>query len=141
VQRVHGELATAGACPRFVGARLGTVTSSDGDDPLHVEVTLETAPAVLWDAVVLPGGDAGVDALSQLGHTVDFVKDQYRHGKPILAVGEGTRLLTQADVPAQAAGVVVTMPTAELGPAVKGFVKLLAGRRCYERETEQPTAP
>ena len=57
LRAVHAALAAAGAVPRFVGARLGRVRPASGD-PIHVEVTMETAPSVLWDGVVVPGGDA-----------------------------------------------------------------------------------
>ena len=59
LERLHGKLADEGAVPRFVGLRLGTVRSEDGRD-IDVEVTLETAPSVVFDAVVIPDGEAGV---------------------------------------------------------------------------------
>ena len=49
-----------GAVPRYVGARLGAVETEDGET-LHVEVTFETMPSVLFDAVaVLDGKEAAV---------------------------------------------------------------------------------
>ena len=56
---IHERLLSAGAVPRFVATRLGSVTSDDGE-ALAVGVTLETAPSVLFDAVVLPDGADGV---------------------------------------------------------------------------------
>ena len=54
--------------PRYVGARLGTVRSADGRD-IDVEVTLETAPSVVFDAVVIPDGEAGVASCSRQSAT------------------------------------------------------------------------
>ena len=47
---MHEALAAAGAVPRFVGVKLGTVASAGGE-ALDVEISMETAPSVLWDAV------------------------------------------------------------------------------------------
>ena len=58
VTRLHGALAERGAVPRFVGAALGQVQTSTGD-AIDVEISLETGPSVLWDAVVLPDGEDG----------------------------------------------------------------------------------
>ena len=82
---------TDGAVPRFVGPRLGAVRTANGDD-IEVEVTLETAPSVLFDAVVMPGRRRGGRRRSRkIGQALEFVKDQYRHCKPILALGAGKR--------------------------------------------------
>ena len=86
VTRLHGALTERGAVPRFVGAALGQVQTSTGD-AIDVEISLETGPSVLWDAVVLPDGEDAIKELSQLGQAMEFVKDQYRHCKPILALG------------------------------------------------------
>ena len=49
--------------------------------------------SVLYDALVLPEGAEAVDALRADGHTLEFIKDQYRHCKPILALGASEQLL------------------------------------------------
>ena len=106
-------------------------------DPIHVEVTMETAPAVLWDGVVVPGGDA---ALARLGQAVDFVKDQYRHCKTILVLGAKSALVDRAMLPA-------TLPDgsddpglvmARSGDAASAFIAALARHRHFERETDPP---
>ena len=55
VKALHAGLLEAGAVPRIVGARLGQVNTEQGD-AIDVEVTLETGPAVLYDALAVPGG-------------------------------------------------------------------------------------
>ena len=136
LRAVHAALAAAGAVPRFVGARLGVVRPASGD-PIHVEVTMETAPAVLWDGVVVPAGDAG---LAALGQAVDFVKDQYRHCKTILVLGAESALVERAMLPAKLPdgsddpGLVM----ARSGDAASAFIAALARHRHYERETDPP---
>ena len=88
----------AGAVTRLLGSRLGAVRSEDGE-PLEIDATLENSPAVLFDALVLPGGTEAVDALCLDGRTLEFVKDQYRHCKTILALGDSSRILGKAGIP------------------------------------------
>jgi catalase len=91
-------LAAWGAVPRFVGASLGTVESVDGD-PIEPDAKLEAVPAVLYDALVVPGGRAPIQMLGNQGHATEFVKEQYRHCQPILMLGAGQELVENAGVP------------------------------------------
>lgn len=144
---VHAALVAEGAVPRFVGASLGAVEASDGP-PIHVEVTWETAPSVVWDAMVLPGGSAARATLLASRDVLDFLRDQYRHCKPILILGEGSAFFEAAGLStaltdnAGLAGV-VTLPSNDAkmsslefdaGSAVPAFIEALAHRRYFERE-------
>ena len=70
---------------------------ADGD-AIEVEVTLETMPSVLFDAVACRAARRRQDA-RQRGSGPEFIKDQYRHCKPILALGAGAALVENAGVP------------------------------------------
>jgi catalase len=151
LRAAHTALAKAGAAPRFVGARLGRVKAASGE-PIHVEATLESMPSVLWDAVVLPDGDAAQPALAGLGMAVEFVKDQYRHCKPMLVLGSATTLLEAANASAQlpdgsADPGVVVAPPVEVDAAeplggvhgpIEAFVGALGKHRHFEREVDPP---
>jgi catalase len=139
--QLHDNLLAQGAVPRFIGSKLGTLGTGD-DDTIEVEVTLETAPAVLWDAAVLPDGEDGVAALAADGHTAEFLKDMYRHCKPVLAIGAGASLIDMAGLP-------VDLPSGEPDPGlmaveqasddeVNAFCEAIARHRVYERETDPP---
>ena len=52
-------LTAEGAVPRFVSTRLGPVEPGAGDT-IEVDVSLEAAPSVLYDAVVVPGGESAI---------------------------------------------------------------------------------
>src|SRR5690606_6469366 len=91
-----------GAVPRFVAPRLGPVKTADGV-PIDADASLENEPGFLFDALALPDGEAGVQALAQDGHTMEFVRDQYRHCKPILVLPASALLL-------DAVGVETTLP-------------------------------
>jgi putative intracellular protease/amidase len=109
-EALHAGLVGAGAVPRYVGVRLGTVTSDQGDE-LEVEVTLETMPSVLFDAVAVLGGKEAITTLGNVGQAVEFLMEQYRHAKPILALAEGADLLENAGVPA-------VLPSGKADPGV-----------------------
>jgi len=138
---VHDTLSREGAVPKFVGARLGTV-SSDGD-PIEVDVSFEAAPSVVWDAAVLPGGVEAQAALARLDAAVTFVREQYLHCKTLLALGGANGLLDVAvpavSLPDGSADPGIVVVTAAPGAGtVKRFVAALARHRHYERETALP---
>lgn len=136
-------LVEKGAVPRFVGVRLGTVQSTDGNE-IEVDVTFETMPAVLFDGLVAPGGHEDARNLGKVGQAVEFIREQYRHCKPILALGIGKDLIVSA-------GVKLILPSGELDPGVltfqdegiddvlPQFIEAIAAHRHYERETDPPT--
>ena len=135
---VHRTLTEAGAVPRVVAARLGPVESATGD-ALDPDATLETMPSCLFDAVVVPDGQGSAAALSSLGHAVEFVKDQYRHCKAILAVGAGQALLEKASVPLDASdAALIVVSAGETGPGVKAFLAAVAKHRNWDRALDPP---
>jgi catalase len=133
-------LASEGAVPRFVSTTLGSVQPAAGD-AIEVDVSLEAAPAVLYDALVLPDGDDAISALRADGRTLEFIKDQYRHCKPILALGASDQLLA-------ACGIDVALPNGQPDPgliitsnarrASVGFIEAIAKHRHFARETDPP---
>jgi catalase len=91
-------LVQAGAVPRLIGPRLGTYTAAGGEK-IEADASMENSPGFLFDALALPDGLAAVEALAADGHSMEFVKDQYRHCKSILAFGASQALLTEAGIP------------------------------------------
>jgi catalase len=143
VLELHRSLGEDGAVPRFVGVTLGRIECAGGET-IEVEISLETGPSVLYDALVLPDGKEGVDALQQVGHAMEFVKDQYRHCKPILALGASEAML-------EAAGIFAKLPNGSPDPGVllfagdsiddaaEAFKGAVIRHRHWERETDPPT--
>ncbi len=107
---VHAALAEAGAVPCVIAPRLGRVKTADGKT-VEAAGTLENSAPVLFDAVVLPDGAAGVALLARLGQVHDFITNQYRHGKTLLSLGASKRLLEQA-------GIAAALPSGDTDPGV-----------------------
>lgn len=136
-QALHSALTEAEAVPRFVSVKLGDIES------LEVEVSLEAAPSVLWDAVIVPGGEAAAAVLAESGHAIEFLKDQYRHCKPMLLLGSAASLLEAAGIPATLESGeedpgLLQFDAEEREPAVTAFIGALAAHRHFARETDPP---
>ena len=141
-EALHAGLADLGAVPRYIGARLGTVTPETGE-PIEVEVTFETMPSVLFDAAVVLDGKPAAKLLGEVGHALEFLKDQYRHCKPILALGAGADLVENAAIPTK-------LPTGDADPgmlvgrhataeeALPALVAAIARHRHFERFMDPP---
>ena len=137
-----GELTAAGAVTRLLGSRLGTVTGADGA-MFEVDATLENSPSVLFDGLVVPDGDEAIETLTDDGHVSEFLKDQYRHCKTILALGNASRLLKEA-------GIALETPDGELDPGLivqssadyaeqaQAFIVALGKHRHPERDRDPP---
>ncbi len=98
IAAIQAALFEAGAVGRLVGSRLGTVKTAGGDK-LEADCTMENSPGFLFDALVLPDGMPAVEALAADPHTMEFIKDQYRHCKTLMAFGASQALLTEAGIP------------------------------------------
>src|SRR6201999_2314138 len=131
----------AGAVTRLLSTRLGSV-SSEEREPLEIDATLENSPAVLFDAMVLPGGAEAVETLCLDGHVFEFVKDQYRHCKTILALGDSAKILDRVGIPK-------TLPSGAADPGIlvgrgctdakaRGFIAAIARHRHTERDRDPP---
>jgi catalase len=137
---IADRLSAEGAVPRFVSTTLGVVQPATGD-AIEVDVSLEAAPAVLYDALVLPGGGEAINALRADGRTLEFIKDQYRHCKPILALSASVELL-------KACGIDTALPDGQPDPGVivgpdagaviDDFMAAIAKHRHFARETDPP---
>lgn len=138
LQALYADLLAEGAVPRLVGCTLGQVATAEGNE-LDVEITLEAGPAVLYDAVIVPDGQAAIDSLSLDAHALEFVRLQYRHCKPLLVIGAGAALLAKAGVPTTQPDPTL-IDTAAMPPdkAQAAFKTALAGPRFFGRETDPP---
>jgi catalase len=132
VTGAHEALRKAGAVVRLVAPRLGGVDTAEGGEPIEADATLETTPSVLYDAVVVPDGEESARNFALLGHALEFIKDQYRHCKPILMLGSGRSVV-------EGAGVLVGQGEDwALSTDLRSFVKAVGRHRNWDRAIDPP---
>ncbi len=137
---IYEAILKGGGVPRLLSIRLGKIIDARNDE-LNVEATMEATPAVLYDALIIAGGEKSVENLSRSAHTLEFLRDQYRHCKPILILGEAESFL-------QKAGISQILPNGDTDPAlivsdkwlqgVTEFIIALGKPRDHSRETDPP---
>lgn len=139
---VYASLVDAGAVPRFVSNNLGEITAAKGT-ALHAEISIEAGPAVLYDAVVVPDGADSVAALLKNGQAIEFLKEQYRHCKPILVMGAAASLLEKAGIPlmlpsGEVDTSIIGPDHADIKAATAAFIDALTKHKELARETDPP---
>ena len=142
VHAVYESLLSEGAVPRLVGSRLGKIPTAEGNT-LDVEITLEAGPSALYDAAVVPNGAKAMEGWERDAHALEFVRDQYRHCKPLLVFGKSAALLEELGVPQtlpdgrEDTGLISTGDDSPAA-ALKKFKAAIAGHRVFDRETDPP---
>ncbi|HEX2603471.1 MAG TPA: catalase [Oxalicibacterium sp.] len=139
---IYMRLLEAGAVPRFVGRMLGEVASASGAS-LHAEISVEAAPSVMYDALAVPEGSDAIAALMKDGNVLEFVKETYRHCKPMLLMGAASSLLEKACIlPALPSGKrdhgIIGLGDHDLTAAIDVFIETLQQHRVLARETDPP---
>jgi catalase len=138
IAAAHAALRAAGASVHLIAPRLGPVEPVNGK-PFDATGTLENSAPVLFDGLVLPDGADGVKALGGHVEVMDFISNQYRHGKTLLAIGASKALFERAGVTTVLANGepdpgVLTGAAARAEGAVADFIKALGRHRHPERE-------
>lgn len=127
-----------GAAVRLVGPRIGLLEGSDSIR-LDADASLDNHPAVVFDAVIIPDGKEAIAKLSADGRALDFVREQFRHCKTILAIGSARNLLEKAGI----TGLDSSLPGVLLVPkltdnTLSQFTDAVIKHRHYEREQTPP---
>jgi len=134
-------LLDAGAVPRLVGQRIGPFVTADGQT-LQADASMENEPGPLFDALVLPDGERAVKRLAVDGRAGEFVKEQYRHCKPILALGASSSLLEGAGasrkLPDGSDDPGIVLGEDDVEEAIAAFIDATSQHRHWVRETDPP---
>ena len=139
IAALQAALVKEGAVPRLVGIRVGRVAATSGEG-IEADASMENSPSVLFDALVLPDGEEAVQRLARDGHTADFIRDQYRHGKTILAIGASKALLDKAGIPGPSdsdTGLAWTDST-DTSAATTWFIEAVGMHRHTGRDSDPP---
>ncbi|MFD0318307.1 catalase [Streptomyces flavalbus] len=145
VSSLRDALTAEGAVVEVLAAVDGSVAGADGEDRCPVDRALPTVASVLYDAVLLPGGPTGTPPAVSDPDVMRFVRDAYRHGKPIGALGSGVGVLSALEpeglgvstefqrVVADQGVVTDTSPGAASGEFLRAFVGAVAAHRHWGR--------
>jgi len=133
VTAVQAALVAGGAVGRLLGPRIGPFTTAEGK-VMDADASLENEAPALFDGLVLPDGAEAIEILEADGRTMEFIKDQFRHSKTIVAIGASKALLEEAGIDA-GFGVEVANSGKE---GSKALIAGLAKHRHFERETDPP---
>ncbi|SEH75037.1 catalase [Rheinheimera pacifica] len=137
---LYKALTDAGAVMHFVGPRVGTFVSSSNEQIL-ANKSMENSPSVLFDALILPDGNDAVQTLAGCMDTTDFINNQFRHGKAILAVGAGRQLLKMVGIDADStkANGILLADSSKVEEIASTFIKAVAAHRHPSRDAKPAT--
>jgi len=86
---VRGGLKLAGTVTPIIGNHGGNIKSSGSEitDGLRADFTVDTARSTHVDALVIASGAESIRKMSKNGVAIHWVREAYKHQKPILVVG------------------------------------------------------
>jgi catalase len=130
---VKAALLAEGAQCKLIAPHGGFIKDNKGA-PLPVDMSFLTAASVVFDAVYVPAGAAG---LLDNADAIHFINEAYRHCKAIAADGDAIELLNESYVGAKLkkgdsdamAGII----TGD-GNLAKDFIQAIAQHRFWQRE-------
>ncbi|RQG91317.1 catalase [Natrarchaeobius halalkaliphilus] len=153
VSEIRSTLEDEGARVEIVSETLGEKDGTGGDDAEGGEIEADkshvTTGSILFDAVVVPGGEGSVDALLEQGDAKQFVSEAFKHYKPIAALGRGTELLSALDLPDVETAAdgelvtdsgVVTCRSEETSAFLEAVIDSIAAHRHWDREPSEVSA-
>jgi catalase len=149
---VLDHLTELGATCEIVAPTDGSLDTTDGGS-LEVDRAMNTMHAVLYDAILVAGGDDSVEAILGKGELANWPLEAYKHAKPVGAIGAGVRLLEELQLPgatlapptggsANEAGVVTVVGGGadEIQGFSEAFADAIAAHRHFDRPLERVRA-
>ncbi|MFL9945539.1 catalase HPII [Paraburkholderia agricolaris] len=134
IRKLQQALLGEGATPLLIAPSLAAI------DGLPPDATIAGMPSIMFDAVIVCGGEAGAKTLAQSGDARHFVLEAFKHLKAIAALGAGRDVLAAAQLPDQADGV-VTGDDGQDAEVLKAFVAAAEQHRVWSRAALAQTVP
>ncbi len=137
VESMQEALITAGATVQLIAPKLGMIKGAHGGS-LKSDQSFLTAASVLFDAVYVPGGAAGIKALLSFPEPVYFIDEAYKHCKAIALDHEAVDLFKETYAYKKLDPTFDKKKKATLGLIINGmpkeFSQAIANHRFWERE-------
>jgi catalase len=116
----------------LLAPRDGKLSTADQGE-VKSDRAIVTMSSVLYDGVLVAGGEQSVHSLLENGDAVHYVAEAYRHAKPVGAIGAGIQLLAQAPIPALEGVVTIGEGATDLSGFGSQFAEALAAHRHHGR--------
>lgn len=131
------KLQAEGIHPVVLAPHAGTVEMDNGKS-MTVSGTLEGNPSVLFDAVIVPDGEASIQALMNGSNVLEYLAQAYKHLKAIGLPGKARQLAQPANLPdaPDDVGLVLAETTEAL---IAPFLQVMKAHRCWFREKRLPS--
>ncbi|GAB2901712.1 catalase HPII [Paraburkholderia jirisanensis] len=134
LKTLRKKLAEEGAAPLVIAPTLAPIGAVQPD------ATVAGMPSIMFDALILCGGEAGAKLLAQSGDARHFVLEAFKHLKAIAALGAGRDVLRAAHLPDHADGV-ATGDDNEVDAVLKAFVEAAGQHRVWSRAEAAESVP
>jgi catalase len=134
IKKLQQALQGEGAAPMLIAPTLAAI---DGMAP---DATIAGLPSIMFDAVIVVGGDKGAKTLAESGDARHFVLEAFKHLKAIAAIGAGRDVLTAAHLPDHADGV-ATGDDNQAADVLKAFLNAAEQHRVWSRAKQAETVP
>ncbi|MEM5434509.1 catalase HPII [Paraburkholderia diazotrophica] len=132
IKSVQSALKAQGATPLLIAPTLAAI---DGMNP---DATIAGMPSIMFDGIVICGGEQGAKTLTQSGDARHFVLEAFRHLKAIAALGAGKELLNAAHLPDNADGV---STGDDVDAVLKPFIDAVGQHRVWSRRKLAESVP
>ncbi|MBA2331048.1 MAG: catalase [Flavisolibacter sp.] len=141
LKELKSMLEKEGAMLEVISKNHGMRSATKGSE-IKADKTYLTTGSIMYDAVFIPGGKDAVEKLKKMGDTLHFIKEAYKHCKPIAAIGEGVEVIDACllpelltfDVVSSDKGVVTSRKEGDGKAVAEQFIKAIAKHRFWERE-------
>jgi catalase len=123
------------ARPMLLGPTSAPVKTADGK-ALPVAASIEGMPSIMFDGIVVPGGQGSIDALAASGVAKHFLLEGYKHLKAMVLANEAKALVAGLGLK-EDKGLLL----GDDQKTVEAFVKAVEGHRVWEREAAAEAIP
>jgi catalase len=129
----------------LLAPRDATLRTAGGGE-VKTDRAIMTMASVLYDAVLVAGGEDSASTLLGNGEAIHYVAEAYRHAKPVGAIAGGVKVLEHAPipdgiVPGETNGVydtagIVTLAdgNGDLAGFIEAFSEAIAAHRHHDRD-------
>ena len=124
-----------GVTVKVLAPHLGSLRLSSGA-AVPVDELIVTMPSLVFDAVFVAGGAESVRTLSTSGDAIDYVREAFRHAKPLGALGDGAGLLAAAGIATPGAKVPGVSLASQASDVGQGFIADMMVHRHWERASK-----